>query len=75
MNNSPSNIFLILLLLESYRQNSQPILAATGMHGINIKHTDSIDDCNRKHNISLKSELSSANAPVLGYRVLDSVGV
>ena len=75
MNNSPSNIFLILPLLESYHQNSHPVLAATGINGLNIKHPDSIDNCNRKHNIFLKSELSSASAPVLGYKVLDSVGV
>ena len=39
MNNSPSNIFKILLLLERYRQNSQAVLAATGMNGLNILST------------------------------------
>ena len=34
MNNYPSNIFEILLLLERYCQNSQAVLAATGMTGL-----------------------------------------
>ena len=34
MNNCPSNIFEILLLLERYCQNSQAVLAATGMTGL-----------------------------------------
>ena len=29
MNNSPSNIFCIMLLLERYQQNCQAVLAAT----------------------------------------------
>ena len=35
MNNSSSNIFKILLLLERYYQNSQVVLSATGMNGLN----------------------------------------
>ena len=31
MNNSPSNIFYVLLLLDRYHQNCQVDLAATGM--------------------------------------------
>ena len=33
MNNSPSNIFKALLLLESYHQICLAVLAATGMNG------------------------------------------
>ena len=36
MNNSPSNIFHILLLLERYHQNYQAVLAATGMNALNM---------------------------------------
>ena len=32
MNNCPSNIFEILLLLERYHQNCQAVLAATSMN-------------------------------------------
>ena len=34
MNNCPSNISEILLLLERYHQNCQAVLAATGMNGL-----------------------------------------
>ena len=34
MNNSPSNIFCFLLLLERYHQNCQAVLAAIGMNGL-----------------------------------------
>ena len=34
MNNSQTNIFQILLLLQKYAQNSQPVLAATAMNGL-----------------------------------------
>ena len=37
MNNSPSNIFWILLLLEKYQQNCKVILAATSMKGLKSK--------------------------------------
>ena len=36
MNDFPLNIFQALLVLESYHQNSQVVLAATGMNGLNI---------------------------------------
>ena len=36
MNNSPSNIFEILLLLQRYHQNCQAVLVATGMNGLNF---------------------------------------
>ena len=36
MKNSPSTVFLILLLLERYHQNSQAVLAATGMNGLTL---------------------------------------
>ena len=36
MNNCPTNILEILLLLERYHQNSQAVLAATGMNGLRI---------------------------------------
>ena len=39
MNNSPSNIFRILLLLERYHQNSQVVLAVTGMNGLKTNHS------------------------------------
>ena len=35
MNNYPSNIFEILLLLERYHQNCHVVFAATGMNGLN----------------------------------------
>ena len=34
MNNTPSNIFQILFLLEKYYQNSQPVFGAPGMNGL-----------------------------------------
>ena len=34
MNNSPSNIFQVLLLLERYFQNCQIVLATTGVNGL-----------------------------------------
>ena len=34
MNNSPPNIFLILLLFERYHQNCWAVLAAAGMNGL-----------------------------------------
>ena len=36
MNNSPSNIFQPLLLVERYDQSSQAVLAATGMNGLTL---------------------------------------
>ena len=35
MGNPPSNIFQLLILLESYHQNGEAVLAATGMNGLN----------------------------------------
>ena len=37
INISPSNIFLIFLLLERYHHNYQAVLAATGMHGLILR--------------------------------------
>ena len=37
MNNSSSNIFKILLLLERYHHNCQAVLAATGMNSLKQK--------------------------------------
>ena len=34
MNNSPSDTYYILLLLERYHQNSLAVLAAAGMNGL-----------------------------------------
>ena len=38
MNNTPSNIFEILLLLERYVQNCWTVLAATGVNGLTMLH-------------------------------------
>ena len=38
MNKSPSNIFQSLFLLESYHQNDQAVLTATGMIGSIIEN-------------------------------------
>ena len=38
MNDSPSNIFWILLLVERYHQNCQAVLAASDMNGLNHRN-------------------------------------
>ena len=53
MNNSPSNIFQTLLLLEIYHQNCQAVLAATGMKWFTHLH--------QKYKQSDNFELKSIN--------------
>ena len=49
MNNSPSNIFQSLLLLERYHQNGLAVLAATGRKGL----IQCVEDTETKQTLSI----------------------